>query len=83
MLRTSFEQGQDTPQQVSWLLEAAASDFSKAASSFSGSKADWLDKMAELSRKVSSFIIRGVPEDGPKALDQLFANMNLVDQFCS
>ena len=83
MLRTSFSQGEDTPQQVSWLLEAAGSDFSQAASSFSGSKADWLDKMSQLTKKVSSYIIQGTPADGPKALDQLFANMNLVDQFCN
>jgi hypothetical protein len=82
MLRTSFSQGKDTPQQVSWLLEAAGNDFSRTASSFSGSKADWLDKMSELTKKVSSYILQGTPSDGPKALDQLFANMNLVDQFC-
>jgi hypothetical protein len=82
MLRTSFSVAEDTPQQVSFLLEAARNDFNNAASSFSGSKSDWLLKMAELSGKISSFIITGIPEDGPQALDQLYANMNLVDQFC-
>lgn len=82
MLRTSFSVGEDTPQQVSFLLEAARNDFSQAASSFTGSKAAWLDKMAELSGKISSFILTGTPEDGPQALDQLYANMDLVDQFC-
>jgi hypothetical protein len=82
MLRTSFSVGEDTPQQVSFLLEAARNDFSQAASSFTGSKAAWLEKMAELSGKVSLYIMTGSPEDGPQALDQLYANMNLVDQFC-
>ena len=82
MLRTSFSVGEDTPQQVSFLLEAARNDFSQAASSFTGSKAAWLDKMAELTGKISSFILTGTPEDGPQALDQLYANMDLVDQFC-
>jgi hypothetical protein len=82
MLRTSFSVGEDTPQEVSFLLDAARNDFSRAASSFTGSKAAWLEKMAELSGKVSMFIMTGTPQDGPKALDQLYANMNLVDQFC-
>ena len=82
MLRTSFSVGEDSPQEVGFLLEAARNDFSRSASSFTGSKAAWLDKMAELITKVHSYIVSGSPADGPKALDQLFANMNLVDQFC-
>lgn len=82
MIRTSFSQATDTPQEVSWLLEAAGNDFRQAASSFSGSKADWLNKMSQLTKKISSFILQGSPADGPQALDQLYANMDLVDQFC-
>ncbi len=82
MLRTSFSVGEDSPQEVGFLLEAARNDFSRAADSFSGSKAAWLEKMAELSGKVGMYIQTGTPADGPKALDQLYSNMNLVDQFC-
>lgn len=83
MLRTSFRDGTDTPQQVSWLLDAASADFGKAAESFTGSTSDWLNKMSELAEKVRSYILQGSPSDGPQALDQLFANMDLVEQFCN
>lgn len=82
MIQKSFSEGQNSPRQTSLLLDAARSDFSKAASSFNGAKADWLDKMAELTKKVSGYIISGIPEDGPKALEELTEKMNLVDQFC-
>lgn len=82
MLRMSVSQGRDTPQEVIALLDAARMDFSRAALSFGGPKAQWLKDMAELSGKVRSYKISGVPEDGAKALDELFAKMNLVDQFC-
>lgn len=82
MLRASLSRGDDTPEQISFLLDTARDDFTKAASSFTGSKAAWLEKMAELSGKVSLFILTGAPEDGPEALEELYADMNLVDQFC-
>jgi hypothetical protein len=82
MIRNAFTEGEATPQQMSALLNSAAGDWRSASNSSSGSMSEWLAKMSELSLELDSYILTGSPSNGGVLLDQLFANLNLVDQFC-
>lgn len=82
MVRMAFSEGKVTPNEMGYILDAVAKDWTAESLKTSGSKSDWLKKMAELSLEVKSFILTGLPTEGPTRLDQLNANMNLVDQFC-
>ncbi len=82
MVRMAFSEGKNSPTEMGYILDAVASDWAAEAIKTSGSEADWLNKMAELSLEVKSFILTGLPIEGPTRFDQLNANMNLVDQFC-
>ena len=83
MVRNVFSDGSATPNQVSSILNEAARMWSKEAQSASGSKREWLSKMAELARDVDSYLITGSPANGATKFDQLFANMGLVNNFCN
>ena len=63
-------------------LSHASQVWSQAAASFSGSKHDWLNKMAELSGAVNSYLQTGEPDDGPLKATQLQNNMKLFPIFC-
>ena len=82
MIRTAFSEGKATPQEMSLLLDSAIGDWSFAAQLATGSKSEWLQKMADLGSDVKDYILTGEPSNGPQSLDQLIANLNLVDQFC-
>lgn len=81
-VRKKFQTASVTPQEISTTLNNAASYWSQAARSNEGSKADWLNKMAELSLSLDSFVLTGSPPDGALLQDQLFNNFGLLDQFC-
>ena len=83
MVRNVFSDGSATPNQVSSILNEAARMWSKEAQGASGSKREWLSKMAELARDVDSYLITGSPSNGATKFDQLFANMGLVNNFCN
>lgn len=83
MIRTAFEDGKNSPQEVGLLLEAASSDWLSEASKFSGSKSEWLNKMSELATKLRGYILTGSPSNGEQLLSQLFNNFNLASNFCS
>lgn len=83
MIKTAFEDGKNSPQEVGLLLQAAASDWSSEASNFSGSKSEWLKKMSELATKLRGYILTGSPSNGEQLLSQLFNNFNLASNFCS
>jgi TM2 domain-containing membrane protein YozV len=78
----AFSQGTKSVSQITLLLESAAADWSIESAEYSGSKADWLNKMSELAKKLSSYITTGSPSNGEQIQSQLFNNMNLVGQFC-
>ena len=82
MIRSAFSEGKATPQEMSILLDSAIADWTFATQLSTGSKSEWLKKMADLGSDVKNYILTGEPSNGPQSLDQLFANMNLVDQFC-
>ena len=83
MVRQIFEEGSASPSEVSLILNEAASMWTSEANGESGSKRDWLLKMSELALDVDSYLLTGSPADGMTKFDQLFANMGLVDNFCS
>ena len=83
MVRNVFSDASATPNQVSSILNEAARMWSKEAQGASGSKREWLSKMAELARDVDSYLITGSPANGATKFDQLFANMGLVNNFCN
>lgn len=82
MVRSIFSDTSATPAQVSLILNEAAEMWAMEAKNSSGAKREWLLKMNELSLDVDSYLISGSPADGGTKLDQLFANMGLVDNFC-
>lgn len=82
MIRTAFLEGTASPDEMSLLLDSAIGDWKVAAQVYTGSKSDWLNKMAEKAEDVKSYILTGSPSSGPQSLDQLTANMNLVNKFC-
>lgn len=82
MIRTAFSEGTASPGEMSILLDSAIGDWRFAAQVYTGSKSEWLKKMAEKAEDVKSYILTGSSSSGPQALDQLMANMNLVNQFC-
>jgi hypothetical protein len=82
MVKNIFEDQSATPSQVSLILLDASSVWAQEASTATGSKRDWLLKMNELALAVDSFLLTGTPEDGPRKLDQLFANLSLVSNYC-
>ena len=83
MVRQIFEEGSASPSEVSLILNEAASMWTSEANGESGSKREWLLKMSELALDVDSYLLTGSPADGTTKFDQLFANMGLVDNFCS
>ena len=83
MVRNVFTDASATPNQVSQILNEAARMWAKEAQGSSGSKRDWLLKVNELSLAVDSYLITGSPSNGATKFDQLFANMGLVNNFCS
>jgi hypothetical protein len=83
MVRNVFSDASATPNQVSSILNEAARMWSKEAQGASGSKREWLSKMAELARDVDSYLRTGSPSNGATKFDQLFANMGLVNNFCN
>lgn len=82
IIRTAFSEGTASPEEMSLLLDSAIGDWKFAAQVYTGSKSDWLNKMAEKGEEVKSYILTGSPSNGPQSFNQLTANMNLVDQFC-
>ena len=82
MVRNIFADSSATANQVSLILDEAASMWAQDGGTSTGSKRDWLLKMNELAVSLSSYILTGEPEDGPTKLDQLFANMALTSSFC-
>ncbi len=83
MVRNVFREGKATPQQAAAVLESASDDWAKVARAASGSRADWLKKMSDLSLDLRGYILTGSPSNGDLIFDQLSNNMNLVTQFCS
>jgi hypothetical protein len=83
MVRQIFEGGSASPAEVSLILNEASSMWTSEAAGESGSKREWLLKMSELAIDVDSYLLTGSPADGMTKFDQLFANMGLVDNFCS
>jgi hypothetical protein len=81
-VRSTFLRGQANPQQISSILNGAASTWQSESRSYSGSKASWLNKMSELSLKLKGFVLTGSPTNGDQLLDQLGANFSLYQQFC-
>jgi hypothetical protein len=81
VIETLFAEGTATTGQSMALLEATADDWGGVAKNYAGSKADWLNKMAELARGVSTYLDNG-SGDGNLLLDQLYANMGLASQYC-
>lgn len=81
-VRNVFAQGTASPSETSSILRAAASVWSGAAASESGSKASWLRKMSQLSSSLSGYITNGSPANGDELLGQLGNNFNLSSQFC-
>ena len=82
MIRNLFEEGKATPSQTRAVLDSAATEWGSIAKDFTGSKSDWLEKMAELSTGLGSYIATGEPSDGELMLDQLYNNFALADNFC-
>lgn len=82
MIRNLFDDGAASPRQAQAVLDSAASDWGSIATSFTGSKSEWLKKMAELSTDLGSYIATGEPADGELLLDQLYNNFALADNFC-
>ena len=82
MVETALSEGKMNPSQLTALLDGAAIDWTNESYNFTGSKAEWLAKMAELATKLSSYITTGSPSNGPLVGSQLQNNMALVDQFC-
>lgn len=82
MIRNLFDDGTASPRQARAVLDSAASDWGSIATSFTGSKSEWLKKMAELSTDLGSYIDTGEPANGELLLDQLYNNFALADNFC-
>lgn len=82
MVRNLFEDGTANTSQASAILNAAADEWAQLASQNSGSRADWLNKMAELSLDLEGYVTNGSPSNGETLLDQLYANFGLLNQFC-
>lgn len=81
-VRSTFLRGEASPQQISSILNRAASTWQSESRSYSGSKASWLNKMSELSLKLNGFVLTGSPSNGDQLLDQLGASFSLYQQFC-
>lgn len=82
VVRDAFGQGTQSVSEITLTLESAAAYWGIKSEDYSGSKADWLNKMSELAQKLSSYITTGTPSNGEQIQSQLFNNMNLVGQFC-
>lgn len=82
MVESALREGKMNPPQLTALLDGAALDWTNESYNFTGSKSEWLGKMAELATKLSSYINTGSPSNGPLIGNQLQNNMALVDQFC-
>ncbi len=82
MIESALKEGALNPAQMTALLDAAAKDWDNESYKYTGSKSEWLSKMAELASKLSSYITTGSPSNGPLIGSQLQNNMALVDQFC-
>lgn len=82
-VRGTFQSSGNSVSDASKALIQASSSWEMEATNFSGSKSEWLRKMAELSTAVNSFLLTGTPYDGELKFDQLQNNMNLYDQFCN
>jgi hypothetical protein len=78
----AIQGGDQSVSELELTLRVAAQIWATEATSQSGSKAAWLEKMAELALDVDSFMLTGSPYDGELKLDQLFNNMTLYSQFC-
>lgn len=82
LVTDAFKQGSKNVSEIALVLDLAGAEWKEQAKRFSGSKAEWIEKMSELSHNLKSYIITGSPSDGDKYLDQLFSNMKLIDQVC-
>jgi TM2 domain-containing membrane protein YozV len=82
MIQTALSEGKLNASQMTALLDAASQDWNSEAGNYTGSKSEWLSKMAELATKLGSYITTGFPSNGPLIANQLQNNMALVDQFC-
>lgn len=82
-VRGTFQSSGNSVSDASKALSQASSSWEMEATNFSGSKSEWLRKMAELSTAVNSFLLTGTPYDGELKFDQLQNNMNLYEQFCN
>ena len=82
IVRNAFAAGTASPARMSAVLKTAAEKWSSIASNSTGSRADWLNKMADLSRDLDSYIMTGSPANGDVLFDQLQTWMNLEGNFC-
>lgn len=82
IVRNEFAAGTASPARMSAVLNAAAEKWSSIASNNTGSRADWLNKMADLSRDLDNYIMTGSPANGDVLFDQLQTWMNLEGNFC-
>ena len=82
MIRNLFEDGTASPSQSKAILNEASTQWKSIAASYTGSKSDWLKKMAELSTNLGTYITEGEPSNGETMLFQLYNNFDLADNFC-
>ena len=83
MVETALSEGIMDVSQLTALLDGAAIDWTNESYKVTGSKSEWLAKMAELATKLSSYITTGSPSNGQLIGSQLQNNLALVDQFCN
>lgn len=77
----TFGAGESTAGEVMLLLDTSAEEFYRVADQHNGSERAWLEKMAELSLRLSIYLETG-DGDGELVFDQLFNNFGLMEQFC-
>lgn len=77
----TFSAGESTAGEVMLLLDTSAEEFYRVADQHDGSERAWLEKMAELSLRLSIYLETG-DGDGELVFDQLFNNFGLMEQFC-
>ena len=82
MVRTVFSEGTASASQVAAVLDSASLEWEALSAKTGGSRAAWLNKMAELSTGLKGFILNGSPSNGPLLQDQLGNNFGLATQVC-
>lgn len=82
-VRTAVGDTSISPSKAATILRNAASTWDKLSSENSGSRSEWLAKMAELSLKLADLSTSDSGFRDSLVSSQLFNNMNLAVQFCS